>query len=339
MDRLTTAALLALAALLPACDGGASAKASVTVYCAHDRIHSQEILELFTSETGIEVKAKWDTEASKTTSLVNALIAEAAAPRCDVFWNNEVSQTIILEKRGLLQPYKSPAAASIPEAFKQADGLWTGFAARARVFIINTELVAEADTPSRLEDLFAPKYRGRIGIARPLFGTTATHAAALFATRGPDKARAFFEGLKANEAVICAGNAQLKDRVVAGELAYGLTDTDDFNLARLAGAKVRAAFPGQGEDGEGTLVIPNAVAILKGAPEPDAARKLVDFLLSERVEELLARSRSAQIPLRSSVPRPDWIPKSLKALSVSWPEVGGAFAEAQEYLQEDFLKK
>ncbi len=308
----------------------------VVVYCALDRLYAQPILDRFSQRTGIKVRAKWDTEASKTTGLVKALLAEQDRPRCDVFWNNEVSQTVRLGREGALQAYESPAAAGIPAWARDSKGLWTGFAARARVLIVNEARVPADAMPTSVEDLCDPRWKGQVGMAKPLFGTTATHAAALFSLQGPEAAQAFFKRLRDNEVVICAGNADVKDRVVAGELAFGWTDTDDAHLALLAGEKVKVVFPDQ--DGQGTLLIPNSVALIKGAPHSDEAKALIDALLSKDTEEALAVARSAQIPLREGLERPAWIPKSLKALAVDWEAAGTAFAAARTYLETEFLQ-
>ena len=85
-------------------------------------------------------------------------------------------------------------------------------------------------------------------------------------------------------------------KVRDGHFAFGLTDTDDFNVAREEGFPVAVVYPDQGEGELGTLLIPNTVAILADAPHPEAARQLVDFILSREVEERLAHARGAQIP-------------------------------------------
>jgi len=87
--------------------------------------------------------------------------------------------TILLKKAGLLAQYKSPSAESIPDEFVDPEGYWTAFGARARVFIVNTDLVAEGEEPTTYEDFLDPKWKGKCGISKPLGGTTATHAAAL----------------------------------------------------------------------------------------------------------------------------------------------------------------
>ena len=85
----------------------------VIVYTALDREFSEPIFEEFTKKTGIAVRAKYDAESTKTVGLTEAILSERARPRCDLFWNNEVINTIRLERAGLLRPYKSPAAALI----------------------------------------------------------------------------------------------------------------------------------------------------------------------------------------------------------------------------------
>ena len=109
----------------------------VIVYTALDREFSQPIFAEFTEKTGIAVRAKYDAESTKTVGLTEAIINERARPRCDLFWNNEIINTIRLERAGLLRSYKSPAAAAYPASARSPDGMWYGFAARARVLIVN----------------------------------------------------------------------------------------------------------------------------------------------------------------------------------------------------------
>ena len=136
---------------------------------------------------------------------------------------------------------------------------------------------------------------------------------------------------------LLSGNGHVMRQVRDGALAWGLTDTDDFNVARLAGAPVAVVYPDQ--DGAGTLLIPNTVAILADAPHMDAARRFVDWLLSPEVEAELARSRAAQIPVRAAVPRPDHVigGEVLRFMQVDFEAVGRRLVERQELLKEIFL--
>lgn len=112
----------------------------VVVYTSLDKVFSQPVLEEFERKTGIKVKAVYDSEATKTTGLVNRLIAEKDSPRADVFWNSETGRTIVLKQKGVLDPYRSPSAADIPSTFKDNQGYWTGFGARCRILIYNKNL-------------------------------------------------------------------------------------------------------------------------------------------------------------------------------------------------------
>jgi len=272
----------------------------VVVYTALDEAFSRPIFEQFSRNTGIIVRAKYDTESTKSVGLTQAILAERARPRCDVFWNNEIVNTLRLEQAGLLEEYASQRAGDFPEQYRSAESLWHGFAARARVLVVNTELVSDTDRPSSITDLADPQWRGKVGIAKPLSGTTASHAACLFVAWGQTRAERFFLDVRKN-ARILGGNKQVAQAVARGELAFGLTDTDDAIIEQENGWPVAIVIPDQAEDQLGTLLIPNTVSIIRGAPHLESARVLVDYLLSPEVEKQLATGPSAQIPLGRSV--------------------------------------
>src|SRR3954467_13331954 len=121
----------AFAALLIGCRRESAPE--VVVYSALDQEFSQPIFEAFTRETGIVVRAKYDAESTKTVGLTQAILAERERPRCDLFWNNEILNTHRLESAGLLRPFKSATGANYPASARSRDGMWYGFAARARV--------------------------------------------------------------------------------------------------------------------------------------------------------------------------------------------------------------
>jgi iron(III) transport system substrate-binding protein len=309
----------------------------VVVYTALDSEFSQPILRAFEKETKIAALPKFDIESTKTVGLTEAIIAESKRPRCDVFWNNEILHTLRLEQLGLLEPYEPPNATDFPAMYRSPAGLWHGFAARARILIVNTSRVKEDDRPTSIKDLIDPQWRGQVGIAKPLFGTTATHAACLFATWGDEPAKQFFDAL-ADNAQIMAGNKHVAEAVAAGQLAFGLTDTDDAMVEIEKGMPVEIIYPDQQADGLGTLFIPNTVAILKGAPHPVEARRLVEYVLSPAVEDALAHGPSAQIPLNSKVrtkPRVE-TPQTVRTMQVDFNKAGRLWPEVTKYLRDKF---
>ena len=311
----------------------------VVVYSALDREFSEPIFEQFTRQTGIQVRAKYDTESTKTVGLTNAILAERNRPRCDVFWNNEILHTLRLEKEGLLDAYLSPAAADYPPEYRSAKGAWHGFAARARVLIVNTRLVKDEDRPSSIHDLADPAWKGKAGIAKPLFGTTATHAACLFAHWGDSRAKQFFRRLKKNVKIM-SGNKQVALAVASGQLAFGLTDTDDAIIEIEQGRPVMIVYPDQGDHGIGTLFIPNTVARIQGSQNTGHSRRLIDYLLSPEVESRLAQGRSAQIPLgrRVNVQHRIKTPRDVKAMRIDFAAAAAKWQVAAKFLREEFMR-
>src|SRR5207247_2945470 len=128
-------------------------------------------------ETGITVKSVFDTEESKSTGVMNRLIAEKDNPQADVYWANEPVRADALKQRGVSTPYVSPSTEGIPDQFKDSDHYWTGFSARARVMLVN------AGSTIKLASVMAytePAEKGRAAIANPVLGTTTKYVSALF---------------------------------------------------------------------------------------------------------------------------------------------------------------
>jgi iron(III) transport system substrate-binding protein len=323
----------------------ASAEGRVVLYCSQDRDFAEGALDTFKARTGLDVAVTYDTEANKSVTHVVRLIAEKDRPRCDLFWNNEVLGTIRLQKLGLLEPYDSPSARDLqpfPKSAQTADHAWHGFAARARVLIVNTEVVPEDERPRSLLDLADERFAGRAVMAKPNHGTSATQAACLFEVLGPDQAKAFYRRLKANKVQIAPGNKQVAEWVGAGKAAVGVTDTDDALEELHAGRPVRIVFPDRdgGPGRMGTLFIPNTLAIVKGCPDPEGARRLVDYLLSAEVEGRLAESGGRQVPfrpeLRAKLPPEVPAPPQVRPMEVDFFKAAGLWDEVQTFLRQEF---
>lgn len=309
----------------------------VVVYTALDEIYACTIFDNLERDLDLQIRAVYDSEANKTTGLTNRLVAEAERPRADVFWNNEVAQTIRLKEEGLLAPYEPSNTTDFPDAFKDDDGYWTGFAARGRVIVYNPAMTN--DPPKSIHDFTDPKWRGKLAIANPLFGTTATHAAALFALWGPERAKKFFLDMKANDVAVLPGNATVRDMVAQGEYAAGLTDTDDANSGIEHGLEIAWHFPEQRADAIGTLVIPNTVALVKNGPNPEDARKVIDYLLGPETERKLAESPSMQIPLGAKATAPHGVPvlTDIRAMDVTFDDIAAHFEEAAAFVRDEYL--
>ncbi len=318
LARLLTASAAVLALLLPGPGCVRTSPSEVVVYVALDRQFSEPVLKQFEAETGIRVLPKYDIESNKTVGLATAIEAERNRPRADLFWNNEVLHSARLAEAGLAEAYISPQAEFFPASCRDPEQFWTGFAARGRVLIVNTKLLPdEAAWPRSVRELADAKWKGNCGVARPLLGTTATHAMLLGQQLGEDRALAFFQQVHDN-AVLEGGNLRVALHVAEGRYAWGLTDTDDAIIQIEKGFPVKIVWPDQGAGETGAVLIPNTLMIVKGSPNPDNARRLVDWLLRPETEALLAAAASAQIPMHAQV----------TARSRVWPETAPRISAA-----------
>lgn len=331
--------LLILAAmLLVGCEGNDQAQ-EVVVYTSVDQVFAEQVLTQFTADTGIEVKPVFDVEATKTTGLINRLLAEKDNPVADVFWNGEIAQMITLHTEGVLAPYSSPSASDIPDNYKAEDGSWTAFGGRARCFIINTDLLTPEEYPISILDLLNEDYPAdQVAIARPLFGTTATQAAALYSYWGADNAQRFYAALIERDIQVVDGNSVVRDMVADGRLMFGLTDTDDALGAIDNGAPVAVTFPDQFEGALGTLVIPNSVALINGAPNEANGQAFIDWLLTKEQEKALIDSGWCQVAVRSVDAETPLPIDNLKTMNVTFQDIYDNLQTALDDLQELYMQ-
>ncbi len=305
---------------------------TVVVYVSHDQVFSEPILKDFEKETGIKVRAVYDTEEAKSTGAMNRLIAEKNNSQADVYWANEPIRAEVLRQRGIAAPYVSPNAAGIPGAYKDPNGYWTGFAARARVLIVNRTAGVH---PTSIRAYADPQWRGRAVIANPLFGTTTAQIAALSVLWGDERLHGFMQDLRNNQVKVSPSNGDSADLVARGESAFSLVDSDDVVNRIRQNEIVDMIYPDQGAHDIGCLIVPNAAVLIAGAPHPQAARKLVDYLLSKETERKLAASDAAQLPLHDGVepPRELGALSSIKTMRVNYAEIAAKLQELQPFLK------
>src|SRR6266481_5814487 len=322
---------LALIPILSSCR--ATSSRTVVVYVSEDQVFSEPILKDFERETGITAKSVFDTEESKSTGVMNRLIAEKDNAQADVYWANEPVRADALKQRGVSAPYVSASAEGIADQFKDADHYWTGFSARARLLLVNARSPIK---PASVMAYTDPSANGRAAIANPLFGTTTDYVTALFTIWGDERARTFMNDMKKNGVKITTSNGESTDLVAAGQVDCSLVDSDDAVNTKKQGKPVKMIYPDQEPDGIGVLILPNAVALIKGAPHTENGKRLIDYLLSKETERKLAFADCAQIPLHSGVEIPPEIPRieEIKPMRVSYADLARKMEEIQPFLKE-----
>ncbi len=279
----------------------------VTLYTSVDDEFARMVVAQFEQDTGIRVDVLGDTEATKTTGLVTRLQSEKDNPTCDVWWSSEPMGTILLARDGVLESggMQGTVSEDWPMHLRAEDWTWVGTALRRRVIVYAPERVELA--PTSMHELIDPAFKGRVGMARPQFGTTRIHMALLAAHWGIDGLDEWLTQLKSNDIRMYDGNATVVRAVAMGEIDVGMTDTDDVWAGQRNGWNVEfAAIPDGSSDLLPTdrfklhaeqIVIPNTVAIVKNAPNPDLAKQLAAYLSSATVERLLFESTSGNHPV------------------------------------------
>jgi iron(III) transport system substrate-binding protein len=282
---------------------------TVILYAAQDQVFAEPILKKFTAETGIRVRAVYDSEAVKTVGLANRLLAERRNPQCDVFWGNEELRT------------RQLAAAGV---FGTSNG-WVAFGFRTRRLVINTNRVTRLGegTPLRLHELTNAAWQGKVALAYPMFGTTSTHFLALRQAWGEAAWRAWCRGLQAGRPFLTDGNSQVVKLVGRGEAWIGLTDSDDIAAGKQDGLPIMA-LPTTPE----TLLIPNTVALVHGGPHPIQARQLFAYLQRREVGELLLGAEALE----------GWTPGLRPHLTVDWEAVLRDLGTATAEMKSIFLE-
>lgn len=230
-------------------------------------------------------------------------------------------------------PYVSASADGIADQFKDPDHYWTGFSARARVLLVNARSKIK---PAGILAYTEPSARERAAIANPLFGTTTDYVAALFTLWGDDRAKAFMNDIKKNGVKMTTSNGESADFVATGQVDFSLVDSDDAVNLKKQGKPVETIYPDQDANGIGVLILPNAIALIKGGPHPENGKKLIDYLVSKGTERKLAFADCAQIPLHSGVETPPEVRRieQIKTMRVGYAELAHKVEEIQPFLKE-----
>lgn len=270
---------------------------SIVLYVSADDALFRPVIKSFEEKTGTKVQIVGDTEATKTFGLVRRLLDEKDKPKADVFWCSEPIGIIKLADAGVLR--------KVPASIDPATPLWLPLAYRSRVIAFHTGRLSADAQPRRLGDLLKPELKGKVGLARPQFGTTRTHMAALLTEFGEEKFEAFVRALKANGARLYDGNSMVVQAIAQGEISAGLTDSDDVEAgkaekwpvaSRGGMAELEASPPGQ-PDGR-ILIMPHVLGLIahperSGNAQQAFADAFAAFLLSDEVQRLFVSSGAA----------------------------------------------
>ena len=282
------------------------------MYVSADDYVAKEVFDAFTAQTGIVVNWVGDTEASKTTALVQRLIQEKDNPVADVFWSSDIMGALALQSANVIEPCQSTVTEQWPASLKDEGNRWFAFSPRARVIAFNPEI----ENPNELStDWWS---YASSSFADPRFGTTGTHFAAM--SMFEDRFQRFRSSL--NGAPMLGGNAATVQAVIDGRSRFAMTDSDDVFAAKARGHSIDFILPRHDDvSGGGTLYIPNVVCVIRGADQKDGAEAFVNFMLSDEAARILARSDSKNYPVQQSVQSEFPELQMVDPLVVDWNDV------------------
>lgn len=285
--RRPLALVLAGLFVVAACGSGASSDApsaassealsgTLTIYAGRSEELVGPLVEQFAEATGLDVRVNY----AGTTDLAATILEEGDASPADVFFAQDAGALGAVAAAGQLAELSADTLAEVDPRFVSDDGQWVGISGRARVVVYDTRVLEEADLPTSIDAFTDPAWKGRIGWA-PTNASLQSFVTAYRVLRGDDAAKAWLEGIVANEPKVYDGNDAVLAAVAAGEVEVGFVN-HYYLIRQLAeqgdSFQVRNHF--LAGDDPGSLVNVAGAGILTTAPNPAAAAAFIDFLLS-----------------------------------------------------------
>jgi iron(III) transport system substrate-binding protein len=255
------------------------------------------VIYYFTHEQSIAVEQFQNHDPSGAAS-VKRLIAEADHPNADVYWSSDPINCEVLRRRGLTMPQR--VNTEIPDKYRDAGFHWTGFGGRLRVLLVRQSLPS-SQRPQSIRAYVDPAWKGKGAIADPLSGSTRSHFAALAASWGDRETAAFYAALRENGTHITKTNEEAADLVGAGQADFALVDTDVALPRMQKGLPVEMVYPDQEDKDPGVMLIPNAIAKIKGCKHPEAVEALVEFVTSVDGERRVTMAAPYEVALQPIV--------------------------------------
>jgi iron(III) transport system substrate-binding protein len=263
------------------------APGSLVIYSGRSEELVAPLIERFETESGIDVEVNY----ANTSELAATILEEGDASPADVFFSQDGGALGALAAEGRLAALPQATLDRVGAGFRSPDGLWVGVSGRARVAAYNTEELTAAEMPDSILDFTDPVWKGRIGWA-PSNASLQTFVTALRVLEGEAAARAWLEGIQANEPKVYEGNSQALQGVATGEVHVAFIN-HYYLLAALAESEI-----------PGALVNVAGAGILTTAKKAVAAQAFVDFLLSEESQAYFS-DETYEYPLVSGIPADD----------------------------------
>jgi iron(III) transport system substrate-binding protein len=295
--------------LVAVCGVRAVGAQSVTLYTAGPAGLAKGLANAFTDKTGVKV----DVYQATSGDVLARLEAEKTKPRADVVVLASWGEGLAVRERGLVEGYSSPQAGKLRREW--VDGGLAAQGGAALAMIMNNDLVKKEQQPQSWFDLASPFWKDSLTMPDPTLSGSAAEFIAIFAQVHGQKAWKLFEDLARNGLIVPGPNNAALNPVLAGAKKATISGVDYISYGQIAkGEKLAIHYPK-----EGTVVALRPVFVQKDAPHREEARKLVDFMLSNDGQALVAKT--FLIPARVDVRAQRPAPGEFTMLSPDWDYV------------------
>ena len=317
----TLLATLTLACLATGCGDG---RTPVVVYSPHGSV----LLRLMEGEfekRHPEIDVRWLDMGSQ--EIYDRVRSETANPQAGVWYGGPSQIFARGAEDGLLEPYRPAWAEALPERSRHPENLYCGAYRTAPVIVYNTDRVAETEAPRDWEGLLDPRWDDEILVREPLAsGTMRTFfsmvlARSLEETGTPDRGFDWLRRLDAQTKEYINNPVLMMEKLVRGEGLVTIWELTDVLLRMRQGSPLDYTFPTSG-----VPVIDDSIGLVRGAPEPAAAKLFIDFIGSREAQELAARE-ALRLPARNDMPSnqlPEWAREVLDEMvpaEVDWDAI------------------
>lgn len=287
MKRTAVLSLVLLAALA----GPASAQ-TLNVYTAWPESLSQPIFKAYTARTGVPINFI----RLSTGELVARATAERNNPRADVIWGAPGDGFAAAKEAGILEPYRPPTWDRIPAELKDRDAYYTAVSKNTLLFMSNAKLLKEKNLkpPTSWLDLLDPAYKGQIQTADArTSGTALTRILSIYYAFGKDEDKAFDyqKKLHRNVQVYTKSGGGCTIPAALGQAMVCIAHMPDAMEAKKKGYDMAVSFPK-----EGVAAVIEAVALVKGAKNREAATKFIDWTFTRDMQDLLDKNDVYMLP-------------------------------------------
>jgi iron(III) transport system substrate-binding protein len=285
----------------------AKTEGKVVWYTSTPIKQAQEIADLFQKATGIKVELF----RSGGSAILRRFQQEMDAGRVavDVLTHSEPAAAIAMVKKGLFVAFKPKNFDKIPDAAKDPNGYFIGQRLNMMTHYLRSDKVAPADEPKTWSDLLDPKYKGKLVMTDPSFTSLQVTVVGMISKlRGWE----YYEKLRQNDIMVVPGNQQVSDMLKRGErlIAVGALDSYAADL-KTEGHPIKTLYPT-----DGVFVIPSPTSVVKGSPNPNAAKLFAEFMIGDEVQRIFPASGGYSARLDISAPQGSPDLKTLKIIAV-----------------------